>query len=179
MPPTATAKIPTCRDDPDEPYTNNFTDVSEGAYYYDAVLWAVNEGITNGTTETTFSPYASCTRAQVVTFLRRAAGCPEPASTVCQFVDVPKGSFYYKAVLWASQEGITTGVTADHFQPGATVTRPRSLHFSGAGILYPQADKWAGFTDVPKACILHADAVALGGRSRRDKRHHGKNIFSE
>lgn len=120
--------------------------------------WAVNEGITNGTTETTFSPYASCTRAQVVTFLWRAAGCPEPASTVCQFVDVPKGSFYYKAVLWASQEGITTGVTADHFQPGATVTRAQVVTFLWRWDMYPQADKSAGFTDVPKHAF-YADAV--------------------
>lgn len=156
--PDSDSENPDLPDDPDEPYTNNFTDVSEGAYYYDAVLWAVNEGITNGTTETTFSPYASCTRAQVVTFLWRAAGCPEPASTVCQFVDVPKGSFYYKAVLWASQEGITTGVTADHFQPGATVTRAQVVTFLWRWDMYPQADKSAGFTDVPKHAF-YADAV--------------------
>lgn len=145
-------------DEPDEPYINNFTDVHEGSFYYDAVLWAVNAGITNGTTDTTFSPNASCTRAQVVTFLWRAAGCPEPESSVCQFVDVPKGSFYYKAVMWAAEEGITTGVTADHFQPGATVTRAQVVTFLWRWDLCPKASSSSGFADVSKHAF-YTDAV--------------------
>lgn len=145
-------------DEPDEPYINNFTDVHEGSFYYDAVLWAVNSGITNGTTDTTFSPNASCTRAQVVTFLWRAAGCPEPESSVCQFVDVPKGSFYYKAVMWAAEEGITAGVTADHFQPGATVTRAQVVTFLWRWDLCPKASSSSGFADVSKHAF-YTDAV--------------------
>lgn len=145
-------------DEPDEPYINNFIDVHEGSFYYDAVLWAVNSGITNGTTDTTFSPNASCTRAQVVTFLWRAAGCPEPESSVCQFVDVPKGSFYYKAVMWAAEEGITAGVTADHFQPGATVTRAQVVTFLWRWDLCPKASSSSGFADVSKHAF-YTDAV--------------------
>lgn len=156
--PDSDSDYPDEPDEPDEPYINNFTDVHEGSFYYDAVLWAVNAGITNGTTDTTFSPNASCTRAQVVTFLWRAAGCPEPESSVCQFVDVPKGSFYYKAVMWAAEEGITTGVTADHFQPGATVTRAQVVTFLWRWDLCPKASSSSGFVDVSKHAF-YTDAV--------------------
>ena len=84
-----------------------FIDVPESAYYYDAVYWAVDEGITNGTTATTFSPNNACTRAQMVTFLWRAAGEPEPENTANPFTDVAAGAYYYDAVLWAVEQGIT------------------------------------------------------------------------
>ena len=110
---------------------NPFTDVAEGAFYYDAVLWAVNHGpqITNGTSATTFSPNATCTRGQVVTFLWRAAGAPEPTMTFNPFADVKEGAFYYKAVLWALQNGITNGVDATHFGPDRGCTRGQVVTF--------------------------------------------------
>ncbi|MBO4915921.1 MAG: S-layer homology domain-containing protein, partial [Oscillospiraceae bacterium] len=90
-------------------YDYDIDDVSEDDYYYDAVLWALANEITNGTGENTFSPGNGCTRAQVVTFLHRAAGEPEPKSLDCPFIDVPPGSWYFKAVLWAVEQGITNG----------------------------------------------------------------------
>ena len=104
---------------------NPFTDVAEGAYYYDAVLWAVEHDpqITKGTDATHFSPDATCTRGQVVTFLWRAAGAPEPTMALNPFSDVKEGAFYYKAVLWAVQNGITNGVDATHFGPDRDCTR--------------------------------------------------------
>lgn len=102
---------------------NPFTDVHEEAYYYDAVLWAVGNKITNGRTETTFEPQADCTRAQVVMFLWNTAGCPEPASTKNPFSDVSKESRFYKAILWAYEEGITKGYRNGTFRPNDSVKR--------------------------------------------------------
>ena len=87
---------------------NPFTDVPSGAYYYDAVLWAVENGVTDGVTATLFAPDASCTRAQIVTFLWRAAGSPAPKSA-SNFTDVPADAYYAKAVAWAVENGITGG----------------------------------------------------------------------
>lgn len=110
--------------------TNNpFKDVKAGAYYYDAVLWAVEKGITTGTGSDTFSPDVVCTRNQVVTFLWRSAGSPEPASSTNPFKDVPAGEYYTKAVLWAVEKGVTTGTGADTFSPGATCTRGQTVTF--------------------------------------------------
>ena len=106
-----------------------FTDVQPGAYYYDAVAWAVEQGITAGTTATTFSPDASCTRAQTVTFLWRAAGSPAPQSTENPFTDVRAGAYYYSAVLWAVEQGMTTGTTATTFSPGSSCTRAQIVTF--------------------------------------------------
>lgn len=106
-----------------------FTDVPESAYYYDAVLWAVDIGVTEGTTATTFSPDAPCTRAQAVTFLWRAAGSPEPESGANPFTDIQPGAYYYKAVLWAVETGITNGTSAVTFSPDATVTRAQTVTF--------------------------------------------------
>ncbi len=111
------------------PTTNPFVDVREGEYYYDAVLWAVGNGITAGTSATTFSPEVGCTRAQVVTFLWRTAGQPEPASSVNPFVDVRAGEYYYKAVLWAVEQEITNGTSATTFSPDATCTRAQIVTF--------------------------------------------------
>ncbi|MBQ6677491.1 MAG: S-layer homology domain-containing protein [Clostridia bacterium] len=109
--------------------TVNFTDVPEGEYYYDAVAWAVANEITTGTSATTFSPNDGCTRGQVVTFLWRYAGKPEPASTKNPFKDVPASEYYYKAVLWAVEKGITNGTDATHFSPEDTCTRAQIVTF--------------------------------------------------
>ena len=107
-----------------------FTDVSPDAYYYDAVLWAVEQGITTGTGDgTTFSPLDTCTRSQVVTFLWRAKGCPEPTSTANPFTDVKESDYFYKPVLWAVEQGITTGTSATTFAPLATCTSSQVVTF--------------------------------------------------
>ena len=106
-----------------------FTDVAADSYYASAVQWAVQQGVTEGTSDTTFSPNDSCTRAQAVTFLWRAAGSPEPTATACPFTDVGADSYYYKAVLWAYENGITDGMTATTFAPGGTVTRAQVVTF--------------------------------------------------
>ena len=113
-----------------EPKTNNnpFIDVKAGDYYYKAVLWAVENGITAGTSATTFSPNAGCTRAQVVTFLWRTEGQPKPNSSSNPFKDV-KGGYYYDAVLWAVEKGITAGTSATTFSPDATCTRGQIVTF--------------------------------------------------
>ena len=108
---------------------NPFVDVKEGDYFYTPVLWAVQNGITNGTSATTFSPNNPCTRAQIVTFLWRANGSPEPKLSVNPFKDVNESAYYYKAVLWAVEKGITTGTSATAFSPEATCTRGQVATF--------------------------------------------------
>lgn len=135
-----------------------FTDVPADAYYADAVKWAVAQGITSGTTATTFAPNSGCTRGQVVTFLWRANGEPEPASTVNPFTDVSADAYNYKAILWAYENGITGGTTATTFAPNATCTRAQIVTF-----LYRAdgAQAVAGgnaFADV-SADAYYADAV--------------------
>lgn len=105
-----------------------FTDVQPGAYYYDAVGWAVEQGITNGTTDMTFSPNQPCTRAQIVTFLWRAAGSPK-ASGSNPFTDVDAGSYYYDAVQWAVEQGVTAGTTDTTFSPNNACTRAQAVTF--------------------------------------------------
>ena len=109
--------------------SNPFTDVKEGAFYYKAVLWAVEKGITKGTSATTFSPNQGCTRGQVVTFLHRSAGTPAPGSKEHPFTDVSSGAFYYEAVLWAVEKGITKGTSPTTFSPNATCTRGQIVTF--------------------------------------------------
>lgn len=112
--------------------TSQFDDVqSEKDFYYKPVYWAFyhNPQITTGTSATTFSPYTTCTRAQVVTFLWRAKGCPEPKSTVNPFEDVKTNDYYYKAVLWANEKGITNGTDSRHFSPNADCTRAHVVTF--------------------------------------------------
>lgn len=106
-----------------------FLDVKTGDYFYDAVQWAVKNGIANGMSETQFSPNASCTRAQMVTFLWRAAGSPEPENTTCNFTDVKSSEYYYKAVLWAVEKGITDGRSATTFSPDEICTRGQTVAF--------------------------------------------------
>ena len=137
----------------------NFTDVPAGAYFYDAVKWAVEEEITSGTSAVSFSPYAACTRAQVITFLWRAAGCPEPESGANPFVDVPSNAYYRDAVQWAVEEGITSGTSPSRFSPNATVTRDQTVTFLWRWDGCPDAETRSGFRDVP-AGAYYADAVS-------------------
>ena len=109
--------------------TNPFTDVKPGAYYYNAVLWAVEKGITNGTSGTTFSPDETCTRAQIVTFLWRYEGQPAPAGTNNPFADVKPSAYFGSAVLWAVETGITNGTSATTFAPEDTCTRAQVVTF--------------------------------------------------
>lgn len=108
---------------------NPFVDVKEGTFYYLPVQWAVKEEITTGVTPTEFKPLDGCSRAHIVTFLWRFAGEPEPETTVCPFTDLKEGSWYYKAVLWAAENGITTGTTATTFSPSDTCTRGQIVTF--------------------------------------------------
>ena len=128
---------------------NPFTDVPEGSFYIDPVLWAVEKGITTGATETTFNPNGKCDRASVVTFLWRAAGCPEPATTNNPFTDVKESHFFYKAVLWAVEKGITNGTSATSFAPFAKCSRAQVVTFLYRALGEPEvtADE-SGFTDV-------------------------------
>ena len=135
-----------------------FVDVPASAYYYDAVAWAVENGVTGGTTATTFSPNNACTRAQMVTFLWRAAGEPEPESTVNPFTDVSTSAYYYEAVLWAVERGITNGTSATTFSPDATVTRGQTVTFLWRNAGSP-AVSGSGFADVA-ADAYYATAVA-------------------
>ena len=136
---------------------NPFTDVKASQYYYDAVLWAVEKGVTNGTDATHFSPDAQCTRAQVVTFLWRALGQPE-CSGSNPFRDVKAGQYYYDAVLWAVREGVTNGTSATTFGPDEVVTRAQFVTFLWRALGKPAFSKKTGFTDV-KANQYYYDAV--------------------
>lgn len=107
---------------------NPFQDVPKGCYYEQAVLWAYESGITRGTAARRFSPDLPCTRAQVVTFLHRSRGCPEPTGAT-SFPDVDAGSFYHKAVLWAAQRGITTGMDGGFFRPELSCSRAQIVTF--------------------------------------------------
>ena len=111
------------------PPAPSFTDVAADAYYSAPVQWAVEKGITTGTSASTFSPGNTCSRAQIVTFLWRAAGCPEPASDAMPFTDVPANAYYYKAVQWAVEKNITTGTSATTFSPGKNCSRGQIVTF--------------------------------------------------
>ena len=134
----------------------SFVDVPANAYFADAVKWAVDKGITNGLSDTMFGPYESCTRAQIVTFLWRAAGSPEP-KTASSFTDVPASAYYAKAVAWAVENGITNGMTETTFAPDATCTRGQSVTFLYRA-LKGTASGSANFTDV-KSDAFYADSV--------------------
>ena len=137
---------------------NPFTDISKSDYFYDAVLWAVENGVTNGTSAATFSPDMVCTRAQMVTFLWRAAGSPAPTSTTSPFTDVSADAYYYDAVLWAAEKGITSGTTATTFSPDAVLTRGQTVTFLWRANGSP-AVSGNSFGDVA-AEAYYADAVA-------------------
>ena len=135
-----------------------FTDVAAGSYYADAVQWAVAKGVTSGTSATTFSPDAPCTRGQTVTFLWRAAGSPEPKTQANPFTDVKSDAYYYKAVLWAVEQGVTKGTTATTFSPDTTVTRGQVVTFLFRAAGAKKADGANPFTDV-KSGEYYTDAV--------------------
>lgn len=138
---------------------NPFTDVKEGEYYYEAVLWAAENGITEGTSDTTFSPNAPCTRAQIVTFLWRAAGSPAPKSSSNPFVDVSADAYYYSAVLWAVENGITNGTSdGSTFSPDAVCSRSEAVTFLHRAKGSPAAATHNTFTDVPSGA-WYASAV--------------------
>ena len=151
---TTVTPEPTPEPTPEE--TVKFSDVSTSAYYYDAVKWAVENGVTDGVSATLFAPYESCTRAQIVTFLWRAAGSPEP-KTMSSFADVPASAYYAKAVAWAVENGITNGMTDTAFAPDATCARGQSVTFLYRA-LKGTASGSASFTDV-KSDAFYADAV--------------------
>ena len=136
-----------------------FTDVQEGAFYEAPVVWAVEKGITTGATATTFNPGGVCMRGHVVTFLWRAAGCPEPVSANNPFVDVKPSDFYYKAVLWAVEQGITNGVDATHFGPFADCNRAQVVTFLWRAMEKPDSQASVDFTDV-QAGQYYSTAVA-------------------
>ena len=143
----------------EEPEKLPFTDVSNSAYYYDAVLWAAEEGITSGVTGSTFAPGRGCTRAQLVTFLWRANGSPEPASRENPFTDVSSSAYYYDAVLWAVEKGITTGVTGSTFAPDALCTRGQAAVLLWRANGAPQVSQEHPFRDVAEDAY-YEDAVS-------------------
>ena len=136
----------------------NFHDVSRFDYFYDAVKWAAENGIASGTGRYTFSPNAVCTRAQTVTFLWRAAGSPLPRYRVCPFTDVNPRDYYYDAVLWAVEQGITTGLNATTFGPDVTVTRGQVATFLYRAASAAKPNTFSPFTDV-KTTAYNYDAI--------------------
>ena len=142
----------------DNSMLNFFYDVPNNAYFYEAVKWAVKNGITTGVGNNLFAPEQPCTRAQIVTFLWRAAGSPEPKGAASGMTDVVSGGYYEKAVAWAIENGITTGTTTSTFSPDATCTRAQAVTFL-ARALKAKAASAAEFSDVPTGSYF-ADAVA-------------------
>ena len=145
---------------PSKPETpeNPFVDVKEDDYYYDAVIWAVGKGIAKGVTDNTFQPNASCTRAEMVTFLYRAAGLPEPTNKVNPFSDVTEGAYYYKAVLWAVEKGIAKGTSETTFSPNDTCTRGQTVAFLYRYANSPAVSGSNSFADVSETAYYY-DAI--------------------
>ena len=163
--------------DPDYKPVMNFVDVPSTSYCYDAVQWAVANGITNGTDATHFSPNAGCTRAQVVTFLWRAAGSPDVSAKV-NFVDVSESSVYYKAIKWAVANGITKGTDATHFSPNATCTRGQVATFMYRAAGEPAVSGSGSFSDVASGSYCYNAvqwAVANGITKGTDATHFSPN----
>ncbi len=141
----------------DNTMLNFFTDVHAEDYYYDAVLWTAQKGITGGMSDTLFAPNAACPRAQIVTFLWRTAGSPEP-SALSSFADVPADAYYAKAVAWAVENGITVGTTAATFSPDDTCTRAHGVTFLYRAAKATASVGASAFTDVADSAY-YADAV--------------------
>ena len=137
---------------------NEFIDVPAGSYFYEAVMWAVENGVTTGVSASRFDPNGVCTRAQAVTFLWRAAGSPAPRSRTMPFTDVPAGSYYYDAVLWAVENGITKGTSDTTFSPDDTCTRAQIVAFLWRSEKSPAAGSRNPFADV-KSTAYYAGAV--------------------
>ena len=160
-------------------HENPFLDVNETQFFYDSVLWAVEEGITSGMTPTEFGPFSVCNRAQVVTFLWRAAGCPEPAATEHPFTDVAAGSFYEKPVLWAVENGITTGISATEFGPNLACNRAQVVTFLfRAWNAQAPEDVENPFEDVKESDFFYAPvlwALANGVTTGADATHFNPN----
>ena len=132
--------------------------ITDNAYYADAVKWAVEKSITTGTTDTTFGPDDKCTRGQMVTFLWRAAGCPEPASADNPFTDVDTSLYYGKATLWAVEQGITTGMTPTEFGPNEIVNRGQTVTFIYRAAGQPVSGATEQFNDIDSSAY-YLDAV--------------------
>ena len=161
----------------DDQPTNPFTDVKEGDFFYDPVMWAVQNGITTGASATTFNPGGNCLRAHVVTFLHRAEGNPEPTSTKNPFKDVKSSDFFYKPVLWAVEKGITNGVDATHFGPATACNRAAVVTFlwRNAGSPEPKSTK-NPFVDVKSTDFFYKPvlwAVENGVTNGVDATHFG------
>jgi len=150
------APQPAAMKDPEPVKTVRFSDVDSGAYYYDAVQWAVRKGIASGTSDTTFSPDQDCTRAQTITLLWRAAGSPAPKSKNNPFSDVKEDMYYCDAVLWAAERGIVSGTA---FDPDSAVTRGQMATFLYREAGSPAVKEHAAFTDVPSDAF-YAQAVS-------------------
>ena len=144
---------------PVETIENPFVDVSEGSYYYDAVLWAVENGITYGVDDKHFAPDISCDRGDVITFLWRAAGKPEPKAANNPFTDVKESDYFYKAVLWGVENGIVAGVSADKFAPYSQCTRAQVVTFLWRAEGRPESNTQSTFQDI-KSGAYYATAVA-------------------
>lgn len=141
-------------------YPAMFDDIPVDTYYTDAVLWALFNGITTGIDETSFGPESPCTRAQFVTFLWRTAGCPEPKTTTCDFTDCDPSQYYYPAVLWAVENGVTNGTSATTFEPDKTVNRAEVITFLWKYDGKPAAQGSDPFTDISDE--WYAEAVTWG-----------------
>ena len=144
------------------PQTGVFVDVAEGSYYEEAIDWAVEKGITNGVSSNMFAPNDPCTRAQIVTFLWRAAGSPAPKS-MSSFTDVPADAFYAKAVAWAVENGITSGTGEGKFSPNSTCTRAQAVTFLYRASGSPAVSGKAEFSDV-SSTAFYAEAVAWAAK---------------
>ena len=134
---------------------SGFADISPDDYYYNAVLWAVNNGITNGTGTNTFSPNAPCTRAQMAVFLWRATGSPAPAANTCPFTDLDRNAYYYEAILWAVEQGITVGTSSTAYSPNSPCTRGQMATFLYRYSGTPAVTGTAPFGDVARGAYYH------------------------
>ncbi len=139
----------------------SFDDVPDGSYFEDPVDWAVGNGITNGITKDLFCPDMNCTRAQTVVLLWRTAGCPQATTGDMQFTDVTEGSYYYEAVLWAIEQGITNGINATTFAPDMECTRAQILTFIWRFLGCPEGGEVNPFTDVNES-FYYAEPILWG-----------------
>ena len=170
--PTKEPEKPEKTEKPQETQKTTFTDVSSAQYYFNPIMWAVEEGITGGTSTTTFSPNTACTRAQVVTFLHRMVGSPEPAAINNPFKDVEADKYYYNPVMWAVGSNITGGTSGTAFSPDVTCTRGQVVTFlwRAAGQPEPKSDS-NPFTDLKadayyyKAVLWAVEEGITGGTS--------------
>ena len=168
----AETDTPTQTEKPQETPKSSFVDVEKGQYYYDAVMWAANEGITGGTSANTFSPDDSCTRAQVVTFLHRMIASPEPAAITLPFTDVKTSDYFYKPVKWAFGSEITGGTSATTFSPDSNCSRAQVVTFLWRTAGQPEAkSSKCNFTDIKsdsyyyKAVLWAVEQGITGGTS--------------